>query len=110
MEWVQWFIKVFLHLDKELDALVQLYGVWIYLVLFAIIFAETGLVVTPFLPGDSLLFAAGAMAALGSLNLGGLLILLIVAAILGDTVNYAVGKYLGPRVARYIKQDHLDRT
>jgi membrane-associated protein len=110
MEWLKIFINIFLHLDKHLDTVVQSYGVWAYLILFAIIFAETGLVVTPFLPGDSLLFAAGAMAAIGSLDLTSLFLLLTVAAILGDTVNYAVGKYLGPRVARFLKQEHLDRT
>jgi len=107
---MQWISELFLHLDTNLDWAVQTYGLWAYVVLFAIIFAETGLVVTPFLPGDSLLFAAGAIAARGSLNLAGLFILLSISAILGDTVNYAVGKYLGGKLIRFIKKEHLDRT
>jgi membrane-associated protein len=98
-------IDVFLHLDTHLTELVAAYGRWVYALLFLIIFAETGLVVTPILPGDSLLFAAGALAATGSLDIRLLLILLIVAAILGDAVNYAVGKAVGPRIFRSI-----DRT
>jgi len=98
-------IDVFLHLDTHLTEFVAAYGRWVYALLFLIIFAETGLVVTPILPGDSLLFAAGALAATGSLDIRLLLILLIVAAILGDAVNYAVGKAVGPRIFRSI-----DRT
>src|SRR5262245_14713854 len=94
------FINFFLNLDTELAKFVELYGVWVYALLFMIIFAETGLVVTPFLPGDSLLFTAGALAAVGVLNIGVILPLLLVAAILGDAVNYAVGHYVGPRVFR----------
>ena len=87
-----------LHLDKHLHVIIQDYGVWTYLILFVIIFCETGLVVTPFLPGDSLLFAIGTFAALGSLDLGLTLVLLSLAAILGDAVNYAIGYRVGPRV------------
>ena len=104
-----------LHLDKHLHVIIQDYGVWTYLILFAIIFCETGLVVTPFLPGDSLLFAIGTFAALGSLDLGLTLVLLSLAAILGDAVNYAIGYRLGPRVfsregVRFLNRDYLDRT
>ena len=95
-------IDVFLHLDTHLTEFVAAYGRWVYALLFLIIFAETGLVVTPILPGDSLLFAAGALAATGSLDIRLLLILLILAAILGDAVNYAVGKAVGPRIFRSI--------
>ena len=98
-------IDVFLHLDTHLTEFVAAYGRWVYALLFLIIFAETGLVVTPILPGDSLLFAAGALAATGSLDIRLVLILLILAAILGDAVNYAVGKAVGPRIFRSI-----DRT
>ena len=98
-------IDVFLHLDTHLTEFVAAYGRWVYAVLFLIIFAETGLVVTPILPGDSLLFAAGALAATGSLDIRLVVILLIIAAILGDAVNYAVGKAAGPRIFRSI-----DRT
>jgi len=103
-----------LHFDEYLKSFTQNYGTLTYLILFAIIFAETGLVITPFLPGDSLLFAAGAVAALGSLNVWVLIILLIVAAILGDTVNYWVGHYIGPRAFSgkipFLQQRHLHRT
>lgn len=108
-------LEIFLHLDKTLGDVIRQYDTWTYLILFLIIFAETGLVITPFLPGDSLLFAAGTFAALGQLNLALLVFLLCVAAILGDTINYAIGKYLGPKVfhsenARFLKKEHLDRT
>ena len=92
------FFDILIHLDKYLATLVQQYGPWIYAILFFIIFAETGFVVTPFLPGDSLLFVAGALAALGGMDLGLLMATLIVAAVLGNQVNYHVGRYLGPRV------------
>src|SRR5262245_37905920 len=91
-------IDVFVHLDKNLADITATYGRWIYGILFAIIFAETGLVVTPFLPGDSLLFACGALAATGALDLGLVLALLTAAAILGNVVNYSVGRQIGPRV------------
>jgi membrane-associated protein len=102
-----------LHIDVHLDAIIRDYGTWTYAILFLIIFAETGLVVTPILPGDSLLFAAGAFAARGSLNPAVLFGLLGVAAVLGDAVNYSVGRYLAPRAQRgfrFIKQEYLDRT
>ena len=114
MEYLKLFIDVFLHLDKYLSQVVADYGTLTYLILFLIIFAETGLVVTPFLPGDSLLFAAGAIASLGGLNPFLLAALLIAAAILGDAVNYFVGKYIGPKVFsrdyRFLKREHLERT
>lgn len=111
MEIIAQFVDIFLHLDVHLTNLTAAYGIWIYVILFAIIFCETGLVVTPFLPGDSLLFAAGALAALDSLSLPGLLGLLTVAAILGDTVNYWFGAHWGLSVfARFLKKEHLDKT
>jgi len=91
-------IDLFLHLDRHLAEFVATYGVWVYAMLFAIIFAETGLVVTPILPGDSLLFACGALAATGVLNVWVILGLLVTAAILGDAVNYSVGNYAGPKI------------
>ena len=97
-------IDLLLHVDVYLLELVASYGTWVYAVLFLIVFAETGLVVTPFLPGDSLLFAAGALAASGALDLGGVALLLIVAAVLGDATNYAVGRFIGARII------HLSRT
>lgn len=98
---IDFFVNFFLNLDAELQHFVELYGVWVYALLFLIIFAETGLVVTPFLPGDSLLFTAGALAARQNmLNLWVVLPLLVVAAIAGDAVNYAVGHFVGPRVFR----------
>lgn len=90
-----------LHLDKHLDALIAQYGVWIYAILFAIVFLETGLVVFPFLPGDSLLFVAGAFAARGEMDLATLMIVLIIAAITGDALNYAIGRRIGPQVFRW---------
>jgi membrane-associated protein len=106
-------IGIFLHLDKHLQPILESYGAWTYLILFLIIFCETGLVVTPFLPGDSLLFTAGAFAASGSLSLVTLLVILLAAAILGDTANYWVGHFLGPRLVargRLIKPEHLAKT
>lgn len=114
MEWITYFFDLFLHLDKHLGDVIQDYGAWTYLILFAIIFCETGLVVTPFLPGDSLLFAAGTFAALGVLDPLWLFALLSIAAIAGDTVNYWIGAYIGPRAfsgeIRFLKKEHLDRT
>jgi membrane-associated protein len=103
------------HLDRHLADLLQQYGAWIYLLLFMIIFCETGLVVTPFLPGDSLLFVAGALAAAGGMDVHLLATLLIVAAVLGNTVNYSVGHFLGPKVfhweqSRFFNRKALDRT
>jgi membrane-associated protein len=108
-------IDIFLHLDVHLRRILEQYGTWTYLILFLIVFCETGLVVTPFLPGDSLLFAAGAFAALGSLSLPMLLVLLAGAAILGDTVNYWVGHFLGARLLaakriRVVRPEHLAYT
>ena len=102
-------------LDETLASIAAEYGPWIYALLFAIIFAETGLVVTPFLPGDSILFVAGAVVASADLNVHILVGLLILAAVLGDSVNYSIGHYIGPRVyqkqdSRWFKQDHLRRT
>ena len=115
MELLVSFIDIVLHLDRHLQALVAQYGPWIYLILFLIIFCETGLVVTPFLPGDSLLFVAGAVAAAGGMDVHLLVLLLIIAAILGDTVNYWFGNYLGPKVfhdrdSRWLNRKHLERT
>ena len=98
MEYLAAFIDIVLHLDKHLAVLVQQYGVWIYAILFAIIFSETGFVVTPFLPGDSLLFVAGALAALGGMDIGLLIAVLVAAAVLGNMLNYQIGRYLGPKV------------
>lgn len=107
-------IDLFLHLDEHLNLVIQTYGAWTYGLLFLIIFLETGLVVTPFLPGDSLLFAAGTFAGLGSLNVWALFALLAGAAILGDTVNYWIGHFIGPRAfsgeIRFLKKEYLDRT
>jgi len=112
MELVTFLIDLFLHLDVYLDTIITQYGAWTYGILFAVIFVETGLVIMPFLPGDSLLFAAGTFAALGSLNLWSLLGLLMVAAVLGDTVNYSIGHYLGERAynIKWIKKEYLDKT
>jgi membrane-associated protein len=103
-----------LHFDKHLADFVVQYGTWVYAILFTIVFAETGFVVTPFLPGDSLLFAAGALCARGDLSISAMLALLIVAAFAGNTVNYAVGRYIGPRVFtgsfRLLNKDYLDRA
>ncbi|HYJ19206.1 MAG TPA: DedA family protein [Burkholderiales bacterium] len=115
MELLGGFVDLILHLDQHLLELARTYGIWIYAILFLIVFLETGLVVTPFLPGDSLLFVAGAIAAAGEMNVHGVVLLLTVAAILGDSVNYAIGRYLGPRVfrfedTRFFKRAYIDRT
>jgi membrane-associated protein len=109
------FIDVFLHLDKHLEAIVAQYGLWVYVILFTIIFVETGLVVMPFLPGDSLLFVCGAIAAVGGMSLPLLIVLLIAAAVLGDAVNYAVGHAVGPKVwsweqSRFFNRAAFERT
>jgi membrane-associated protein len=111
----QFVVELLFHLDKHLAELTASYGTWTYAILFAVVFCETGLVVTPFLPGDSLLFAAGALCSLGSLDIGLLWLLLVVAAIAGDTVNYQIGNYLGPKVLRgqqswLFNKKYLDRT
>jgi len=115
MEFIKSVVDFVLHLDVHLSELIQAYGLWTYLILFVVIFCETGLVVTPFLPGDSLIFAAGAFAARGDLNVVVLFLLLAAAAVLGDTVNYWVGKIIGPKVfqkenSRIFKKQYLDRT
>ena len=101
-----------LHIDAYLAQIIATYGAWTYAILFTIIFVETGLVIFPFLPGDSLLFAAGTFAALGSLNIWVLMGLLMFAAVLGDTVNYSIGHYLGDRAynIKWIKKEYLDKT
>jgi len=115
MDLISGFIDLVLHLDQHLRELAQTYGTWVYAFLFLIVFLETGVVVTPFLPGDSLLFVAGTIAAAGELNVHILVLLLIVAAIAGDSLNYAIGRYLGPRVfrfedSRFFKRAYVDRT
>ena len=114
MDFLRQLIDIFLHLDHHLAQLIEQFGAGSYLILFLIIFAETGLVVTPFLPGDSLLFAAGTFAALGSFDLLLLLVLLIAAAVIGDSVNYWIGMRVGERAfsgrVRFLKQEHLERT
>src|SRR6186997_3055502 len=112
MDLINTLVDFFLHLDAKLAAIISQYGTWTYAILFLIIFMETGFVVTPFLPGDSLLFAAGSFAALGSLNIWVLLILLSIAAVLGDTVNYWIGHFMGDRAynVKWIKREYLDRT
>jgi len=122
VELIQYLIDLFLHLDEHLSVIINTYGGWTYALLFAVIFMETGLVITPFLPGDSLLFAAGTFAspALAQpgmappLNIWMLYALLLVAAVLGDTVNYWIGHYIGPRAfsgnIRFLKKEYLDRT
>jgi membrane-associated protein len=114
MQFLKTLIDLFLHLDVHLREVTSQYGTWTYGLLFAIVFCETGLVVTPILPGDSLLFAAGALAALGTLNPWLLFLLLSVAAIIGDMVNYWAGHYFGARIfkpdARILKTEYLERT
>jgi membrane-associated protein len=104
-----------LHLDKHLNYILESYGVWCYLLFFIVIFAETGLVVTPFLPGDSLLFALGTLAALDSINVLWLFVILSVAAVGGDSANYTIGKYFGAMILKkegawFLKKEHIDRT
>jgi len=114
VEWVTQFIDLVLHLDQHLGVFLREHGAWIYLLLFVIVFCETGLVVTPFLPGDSLLFVAGTLAAAGGMNVYGLMAVLVAAAIVGDTVNYTIGAFLGTKVFqrdyRWINRSHLERT
>ncbi len=114
-EFLKMIIDFIIHIDVHLSEIIRSYGVWTYLILFLIIFCETGLVVAPLLPGDSLLFAAGTFAARGDLNVFWLFLLLSVAAILGDTANYWIGSYLGPRVfhkekVRFLNKEYLERT
>ena len=108
-------MDILLHLDKYLDIMIKNMGLWSYVIIFLIIFCETGLVVTPVLPGDSLLFAIGTFAAIGSLDLATVLALLTIAAVAGDTANYWIGHYLGPKVfhgegSRFLNKKHLERT
>jgi membrane-associated protein len=115
MEFINEILDFVLHLDVHLYEIVSQYGTWTYAILFIVIFCETGFVVTPFLPGDSLLFAAGAIAALGAIDLGMLIVLLATAAIAGDTVNYWIGHYIGPKVfheehSRFLNKEYLNRT
>jgi len=114
MEEIKHIVDFFLHIDKYLEQIIKACGLWTYGVLFAIVFCETGLVITPFLPGDSLLFAAGALTASTSLQIGWLLPLLIIAAIAGDAANYAIGYYAGEKIlrskTRLIKEKHIART
>lgn len=112
MEVLKNLLDLFLHLDEYLAGIITDYGAWTYGILFVVIFVETGLVVMPFLPGDSLLFAAGTFAALGSFNVWGLIGLLIIAAVTGDAVNYSIGHYLGERAysIKWIKKEYLEKT
>jgi len=115
MDFLRDAVDFFLHIDEHLNAIIEEYGLWTYLILFGIVFVETGVVIMPFLPGDSLLFAAGTFAASGALDLWVLLVLLSAAAILGDSVNYFIGARVGPKVfrrddVRFLSKKHLDRT
>ncbi len=108
-------LDILIHLDQHLKTVIETFGVWTYVIMFLVIFCETGLVITPILPGDSLLFGLGALAAIGALDIAWMLPLLCAAAILGDTVNYAIGNSIGPRIfaqehIRFLKKEHLVRT
>ena len=109
------FVDLFVHLDVHLAAIIQAYGTTTYAILFAVVFCETGLVVTPFLPGDSLLFAAGTFAALGAFDIATLCLVLVVAPFFGDNVNYWIGHHIGPKIfsrenVRFLNKKHLERT
>lgn len=115
MDILKAFIDIFVHLDRHMSVVIQSYGLWTYLILFLVIFCETGLVVTPFLPGDSLLFAAGTFSAIGVLEVEWLFGILSFAAIAGNAVNYWVGHFLAPRIfrredVRFLNRKHLERT
>src|SRR5688572_20100234 len=114
MEFLNQLLDLFLHVDQHLGEVIKEYGSWTYIILFLVVFCETGLVVTPLLPGDSLLFTAGAFAAVGSLNVYAISVLLIVSAVLGDMANYWAGHFFGARIfkpdARVLKTEYLDRT
>lgn len=114
MEILKWILDFFLHIDKHLIAVTEQYGAWSYAILFLVLFMETGFVIMPFLPGDSLLFAAGSLSALGSFNLPILLIVCILAAFLGDTVNYWIGHFFGAQLfakdRKFLKKAHLTKA
>ena len=115
MEFLKYLVDLIVNLDAHLLELSQQYGPWLYLILFLVVFAETGLVVTPFLPGDSLLFAVGSLCAIGALDLMTTMVLLLVAAVVGDAVNYHIGKRVGPSIfqaedSRFFRREYLDRT
>ncbi len=115
MDWIATAIDLVLHLDRYLSVWIAAYGAWIYVILFVVVFAETGLVVTPFLPGDSLLFIAGSLATLGSMDVHLLVLVLLIAAVLGNVCNYEIGRYFGARFfvnekARFLNPQHLERT
>ncbi len=115
METIQTLLGYFLHIDQYLQALITYMGPWIYVLLFAIIFCETGLIIMPFLPGDSLLFAAGTLAGIGAIDIHLLAVTLVIAALLGDTVNYAAGHWIGPKIFQkedsfFFKKDYLNKT
>jgi membrane-associated protein len=115
LQFIKFLFEFIIHIDVHLSEIIQSYGVWTYLILFLIIFCETGLVVTPILPGDSLLFAAGTFAARGDFNVMWLFILLSIGAVLGDTVNYWIGSFVGPKIfhkehVRFLNKEYLDRT
>jgi len=115
VEFIKSLLDLAIHFDKHLNAMIQSFGGWSYLVLFVIIFAETGLVVTPFLPGDSMIFAVGTFAAMGSLDVAWLFAVLVSAAIIGDSVNYAIGKFIGEKAfhmknSKIFKKEYLDKT
>ena len=114
MDFLMCLMNIVLHLDQYLDLIIRDYGLWTHLLLFAIIFCETGFVITPFLPGDSLLFVAGTLAALGSLDLTTTILSLAIAAVMGDTVNYSIGRKVGPKVfarerSRFFKKEYSNR-
>jgi len=115
MEIIKYLIDLFLHLDVHLNDIITQYGTLTYVILFVVIFCETGLVITPFLPGDSLIFAAATFAAKGSFNVNYLFVILLIAAVLGDTVNYWIGHMIGPKIfhkenVRFLKKEYLERT
>lgn len=113
MDYIAYAIDVFLHLDKYLGTIINNYGLETYVILFIVIFFETGIVITPFLPGDSLLFAAATFSAIGMLNIYVLIALFMIAAILGDTMNYEIGRHLGEKLLAHeklIKKEHIDKT
>lgn len=114
MDWINQIIDFILHIDSHLIELVENYGIYIYIILFLILFCETGLVIAPFLPGDSLLFAAGALATSGNMNLTLLCFICLLGAILGNQLNFTIGKYFGPKIfekdRKYIKKEYLHKT